>query len=166
MSEANHVYVPPKPIDANKIPNEVFSFLNGENLPFKSGAAIRLSTVDKEGWPHASLLSVGEVLALPDGRIRFAIFPKSTTTENLLRDGRLTLTVPFEKGMCEMRMRAQQINREVEGVPLTFFEARIESIRQHVATYADVLSGVTFCLHDPQTVFARWDKQIAALHSL
>ncbi|MGF1936327.1 MAG: hypothetical protein RM347_018390 [Nostoc sp. ChiQUE02] len=33
--------------------------------------------------------------------------------------------------------------------------------RQHVAVYADVLSGVTFSLHEPQAVFARWDKQIA-----
>jgi hypothetical protein len=68
--------------------------------------------------------------------------------------------------MCEMRMRAQQINKEIEGVPLTFFEAQVESIRQHVATYADVLSGVTFSLHEPHAVFARWDKQIAALRSL
>jgi hypothetical protein len=67
--------------------------------------------------------------------------------------------------LWEMRMRAQQINQEIEGVPLTFFEARVESIRQHVATYADVLSGVTFSLHEPQTVFARWE-QIAALRSL
>lgn len=166
MNEAQHVYVPPNPIDAKEIPSAILSFLNGENLPSKSTTAIRLSTVDKEGWPHASLLSVGEVLALSNGRIRFALFPKSSTTGNLLRDGRLTLTVPFEKGMCEMRMRAQQIDKEIEGVPLTFFEAYVESMRQHVAVYADVLSGVTFSLHEPDAVFARWDKQIAALRSL
>lgn len=166
MNEAHQVYVPPKHIDAKEIPSAILSFLDGNNLPSKSTTAIRLSTVDKEGWPHASLLSAGEFLALPNGRIRFAIFPKSSTAGNLLRDGRLTLTVPFEKGMCEMRMRAQQINKEIEGVPLTFFEAYVESIRQHVARYADVLSGVTFSLHEPHAVFARWDRQIAALRSL
>ncbi len=166
MNEAHHVYVPPKPIDAMQIPSAILSFLDGNDLPSKSTSAIRLSTVDEEGWPHASLLSVGEVLALPDAKIRFAIFPKSSTTANLLRDGRLTLTVPYEKGMCEMRMRAQHLNKEIEGVPLSFFEAEVLSIRQHVAVYADVLTGVTFSLHEPQAVFARWDKQIAALRSL
>ncbi len=91
--------------------------------------AIRLSTVNEEGWPHSSLLSVGEVLALPNAKIRFAISARASTTANLLRDGRLTMVIPFEKGVCEMRMRVQQINQEVEGVPLTFFEAQIESIR-------------------------------------
>jgi hypothetical protein len=122
--------------------------------------------VNEEGWAHASLLSVGEVLALPNAKIRFAISPRSSTTGNLLRDGRLTIVIPFEKGVCEMRLRAQQIHREIEGVPLTFFEAQVESIRHLVAAYADVVSGETFSLHEPQAVFERWDRQVAALRSL
>ena len=166
MNEAHQVYVPPKPIDAKEIPSAILSFLDGNNLPSKPTTAIRLSTVNEEGWSHASLLSVGEVLALPNARIRFAISPRSSTTANLLRDGRVTMVVPFEKGVCEMRMRSQQINREIEGVPLTFFEAHVESIRHLVAAYADVVSGETFSLHEPQAVFERWDRQIAALRSL
>lgn len=166
MNQAHQVYVPPKPIDATEIPSAILSFLDGNNLPSKPTTAIRLSTVNEEGWSHASLLSAGEVLALPNARIRFAISPRSSTTANLLRDGRLTIVVPFEKGVCEMRMRAQQIDKEIEGVPLTFFEAHVESIRHLVATYADVVSGETFSLHEPQAVFERWDRQIAALRSL
>jgi Pyridoxamine 5'-phosphate oxidase len=164
--QRREVQVPPKPIDAREIPSAILSFLDGNNLPSKPTIAIRLSTVNEEGWAHASLLSVGEVLALPNARIRFAISPRSSTTKNLLRDGRLTMVVPFEKGVCEMRMRSQQIDEEIEGVSLTFFEARVESIRYLVATYADVLSGETFSLHESQAVFERWDRQIAALRSL
>ncbi len=40
MNEANQVYVPPKHIDAKEIPSAILSFLNGENLPSKSTAAI------------------------------------------------------------------------------------------------------------------------------
>lgn len=166
MNEAYQVYVPPKPIDPKEIPSAIRSFLDGNDLPAKPLNAIRLSTVNQEGWVHASLLSVGEVLALPNAKIRFAISPKSSTTANLLRDGRLTMVIPFEKGVCEMRMRTQQINKEVEGVPLSFFEAQIESIRHLVAAYADVVSGETFSLHEPHAVFERWERQIAALRSL
>jgi Pyridoxamine 5'-phosphate oxidase len=167
MNEAHQVYVPPKPIDAKEIPSAIRSFLDGNDLPSKPMNAIRLSTVNEEGWAHASLLSVGEVLALPNAKIRFAISPRSSTTANLLRDGRLTMVIPFEKGVCEMRLRSQQINnQEIEGVPLTFFEAQVESIRHLVSAYADILSGETFSLHEPHAVFARWDKQIAALRSL
>ena len=166
MNEANQVYVPPKPIDAKELPSAIRSFLDGNNLPSKPMNAIRLSTVNEEGWAHASLLSAGEVLALPNAKIRFALSPRSSTTANLLRDGRVTMVIPFEKGVCEMRMRAQPINKEVEGVPLTFFEAQIESIRHLVSAYADVVSGETFSLHEPDAVFERWYRQIAALRSL
>lgn len=166
MNEANQVYVPPKPIDPKEIPSAIRSFLDGNDLPSKPMNAIRLSSVNEEGWAHSSLLSVGEVLALPNAKIRFAISPRSSTTANLLRDRRLTMVIPFEKGVCEMRMQTQQINKEIEGVPLTFFEAEIKSIRHLVSAYADVLSGETFLLHEPHAVFERWDRQIAALRSL
>ncbi|KJH70920.1 PNPOx family protein [Aliterella atlantica] len=166
MNEANQVYIPPKPIDPKELPKAIASFLDGNNLPSKPMNAIRLSTVNEEGWAHASLLSVGEVLALPNAKIRFAISPRSSTTANLLRDGRVTMVIPFDKGVCEMRLRSQPIHKEVEGVPLTFFEAQIKSIRHLVSAYADVESGETFSLHEPQAVFERWNKQIAALRSL
>lgn len=166
MNEANQVYVPPKPIDPKEIPSAIRSFLDGNNLPAKPMNAIRLSTVNEEGWAHASLLSVGEVLALPNAKIRFAISPRSSTTANLLRDGRLTMVIPFEKGVCEMRMRSQQIDKAIKDIPLSFFEAHVETIRHLVSAYADVLSGETFSLHEPDAVFARWDRQIAALRSL
>jgi hypothetical protein len=165
MEEANHVYVPPPHTNAGQIPDALVSYLDGNDLANKVGSALRLSTVDSDGWPHAALLSPGEVLALDSRRIRIAMFPKSGTAENLRRDGRLTLTLPFEKGLCEMRMRAHQIKKEVEGVPLHFFEATVEDVRKHVVPYADVLTGVTYSLHEGQTVLERWSRQIAALRS-
>jgi hypothetical protein len=48
-------------------------------------------------------------------------------------------------------------------VPLAFFEAEVEAVRQHIAPYADVTGGVTFALHDPQAALPRWQRQVAAL---
>ena len=165
MSNTEHVYTPPRMIPAHDIPAGVLSFLNGEDLLSKT-QALRLSTVDPEGWPHAALLSAGDVLALPNGRVRLAIFPHSGTAANLERDGRLTLSLSLEGGMCELRMRARKCDQGPPEVPLAVFEAEVERVRMHVAPYADVTSGISFALHEPSAVLARWQRQIAALRAL
>lgn len=164
MSEAEHIYTPPPVAAANAVPAEVARYLDGTDLLAKT-QALRLSTVDAAGWPHAALLSAGDVIALPSGRIRLVLFPQSTTTANLARDGRISLTLALDGGMCELRMHARQLAHSSPDVPLAFFEADVETARTHVAPYADVTSGITFALHDPQAVLPRWQRQIAAMRA-
>jgi hypothetical protein len=61
MSTAETVYAPPGVLSANEIPTGVLNYLNGEDLLSKA-QALRLSTVDADGWPKAALLSAGDVL--------------------------------------------------------------------------------------------------------
>ena len=164
MHEAEHAYTPPHNPVTKTIPDAVARYLDGTDLLAKT-QALRLSTVDQAGWPHASLLSAGDMLALPSGRIRFVVFAQSTTTANLMRDGRLTLTLPIDGGMCELRLRAHRLTHASPDVPLAFFEAELESARMHVAPYAAVTGGITFALHEPQAVLPRWQRQIAALRA-
>lgn len=135
-------------------------------LAAKAHLALRLSTVDADGWPHAALLNAGEILALPGGRIRLAIFPKTAAAANLARDGRLTLTMALDRGLCELWMRARKLGDGTVEVPLAVFEAWVERARKHATSYADVESGVTSSLHDPAAVLARWYCQIAALRDM
>ena len=166
MTPTEHVYSPPRTLPAHDLPAGVRRFLDGEDLLSKT-QALRLSTVDAEGWPHAALLSAGDVLALPNGRIRLAIFANSGTAANLVRDGRLTLSLALEGGMCELRLRARRCGEgSTQEVPLAFFEAAVERVRMHVASYAEVTSGISFALHDPSAVLARWQRQIAALRAV
>ena len=51
------------------------------------------------------------------------------------------------------------------GTPLAMFEAEVQETRTHAAPYADVTNGVTFRLHDPEAVLARWERQIAAMRA-
>ena len=44
-------------------------------------------------------------------------------------------------------------------------EAEVETTRIHRAPYATVTSGTTFALNEPQAVFGRWQRQIAALRA-
>lgn len=158
-----HRYSAPRTSDAGVLPDSVAAYLDGSDLLSKE-QALRLSTVDADGWPHASLLSAGDMLALPPGHLRFVLYPESRTTANLMRDGRLALVLSLDGGVCELRLRARRLDRAPD-IPLALFEARIEQTREHHASYATVASGVTFALHEPQPVLARWERQIAAMHA-
>ena len=162
MTEAEHAYKPLPHIASTDLPAAVARYLDGTGLLEKT-QAVRLSTVDAAGWPNAALLSAGDMLAMPSGRIRFVLFPQSATTANLARDGRLTLTLSLAGGMCEVRLRAHRLAHSSPEVPLAFFEAEVEAVRNHVAPYAAVTHGITFALHEPQVVLPRWKRQIAAL---
>lgn len=62
-------------------------------------------------------------------------------------------------------MHARRLNYSSKDVQLAFFEAEIEAVRRHVAPYATVTGGITFSLHDPDTVLPRWTRQIEALRA-
>ena len=65
MSSPANVYTPPQVVSGIDVPAGVLNYLNGEDLLSKT-QALRLSTVDPDGWPKAALLSAGDVLALSD----------------------------------------------------------------------------------------------------
>ena len=165
MSTAETVYAPPGVLSANEIPTGVLNYLNGEDLLSKT-QALRLSTIDADGWPKAALLSPGDVLALSNGRLRLAIFASSGTAMNLERDGRLTLSLALDGGMCSLRLRARKCHQGMPEFSLAFFEAEIERVRMHRAPYADVTGGISFALHEPSAVLNRWQRQITALRAV
>jgi hypothetical protein len=106
VSDSDQVYQPPKRIATAFMPDEILDFLNGKDLDRKLSQAIRLSTISEEGWPHAAMLSAGEMLALDASEVAMLLYEGSNTSRNLVRDGRLTLTLPLDHGLCEMRLRA------------------------------------------------------------
>jgi hypothetical protein len=163
MRETDHKYTPANVV-FRTLPAAVEHYLDGANLLQKM-QALRLSTIDAEGWPHAALLSAGDMVAMPGGNIRFALFPQSGTVANLARDGRLTVTLSLDGGMCELRMRARRLDHSSKDVPLALFEAEIVAVRQHAAPYAAVTGGITFSLLEPDAVLPRWKRQIDALRT-
>jgi hypothetical protein len=118
MKEAEHFYT--APTTSSKIPDGVARYIDGTDLLTKT-QALRLSTVGSDGWPHAALLSAGDLVIMPSGRIRFAIFPQSTVTSNLEREGRLTIALSLDGGICEMKLRCRRLAHSSPDVPLAFF---------------------------------------------
>ncbi len=141
------------------------TFFNGEDLLSKT-QAIRLSTVDADGWSRVSLLSVGEIVFRPEEGFRFCVYEQSTTAANLARDGRATISLALAGGLWELRLRATACDPKMADPSHAFFKGNIDSAHVHTAPYADVTSGVTFSLHEPSTVLSRWQKQITTLRSI
>ncbi|GLR10972.1 pyridoxamine 5-phosphate oxidase [Mixta theicola] len=164
MESESEVYTRPEPIV--ELPEAVFSRLRGDIKPQAVNEAVRLSTVDADGWPHAAQLSLGEVFAVDRQTLRVALWPHSHTTENLRRDGRLSVAMAYDRGIIEMRGRAIQIAENETDLNLAVFEIDIGNIQLHRSDYADVATGVTFKLHEPEKVEARWQHQRHALSSL
>src|SRR5262245_7451329 len=77
----------------NHLPESVYRRLVGTDLDGESGFTLSLVTVDESRYPRIALLSVGEVLALDEGRLAMALWPGSTTTRSLSASGMGTLAV-------------------------------------------------------------------------
>ena len=161
MNDAEHVYAPPR-TGARQLPDALLRYLDGSELLGKT-QALRLSTVDASGWPHAALLSAGDVLALSPQLLRFGLFAQSTTAANLARDGRVVLTLALDGGLCEARLQVRRL--QPDAGPLALYEGTVAEVRTHAAPYADVSSGIVFRLHQPEAVLPRWQRQLAALKS-
>ena len=125
-----------------------------------------LSTADADGWPRGTHLSEGEVLAMPDGTVRFCTWKSSRSAENLRRDARALLSVAAGGACWELRLRCRERPAPPGAPDLAYFLATAESAEEHRAKYASVERPLTFRLADPAAAVARWAAQHAALRAL
>ena len=145
------------------LPAQVVKRLCGEHLEAHASETIRLSTMGEHGWPHAALLSFGEVLAVSPTELLVAIWPGSNTSKNLRRGSRLTLSLVLDGALIDMRATATLAAEHQTSLDLTVFRVQIEAVKEDRSAYADVISGVTFRLRDQEQTFARWREQIKRL---
>lgn len=153
------------PQPATQLPAALVREFDGDHLEARLADAVRLSTVSEDGWPHGAQLSAGEILAVNAATLLIAVWPHSSTTANLLRDARLTLSLVHDGALLEIRARAHAVAQRQTALELSVFRVEIESVTEHRAKYAEVLSGVTFRLYEPGQVLARWREQIAMLRA-
>lgn len=153
----------PKP--ATQLPAALAREFDGDHLEARLADAVRLSTVSADGWPHGAQLSAGEILTVNATTLLIAVWPQSSTTANLVRDARLTLSLVHNGALLEIRARAHAVAQRQTALELSVFRVEIESVTEHRAKYAEVLSGVTFRLYEPEQVLARWREQIAMLRA-
>jgi hypothetical protein len=98
----------------------------------------------------------------------------------MARDGRATLSLVLDGGVFEIQLRATPVAAPQQRSPapamtpgdhadepqLAFFRATVESTKEHRAKYAEVTTGVSYRLHSPHEVLARWTAQISWLRNI
>ncbi|MFD1887331.1 pyridoxamine 5'-phosphate oxidase family protein [Paenibacillus wenxiniae] len=142
---------------AVRLPAILQKLWNGQQLEHKQQLAMPLLTVSEDGYPHQAMVSAGEVLAMDAQTLRIALWTGTNTTANLLRDGRALLTVVIDGVSYALRLQAMALPElQHTAYPRARFEAKIQHIREDVAKYAELLTGVTYRLHEPEAVLERW----------
>ena len=129
------------------------------------GLTILVLSELEAGWPHLAMVSVGELVVATDGRLALALWPTSTCAANLARTGRATLAMVADGLAFSLRCEVDD-ERPItagEDPAMRGFVLRVIAVTEDSAPYADLLSGVTYRLHDAQATLARWRRTRAAL---
>ncbi len=143
---------------------EIVEFLNGQSLQDKQHEAMLLLTVSEEGWPHAAMLSAGEVLATGSAELRIALWTGTQTSANLKRTQQATLVMIHQGRAIYIRLACESLGvLEHARHPRERFLARVAAYREDVAAYADITSGIAFSLNNPAEGLARWAETLEEL---
>jgi len=153
------------PETQTQLPHILVEYLDGTKLNDRVGEAICVTTVDSAGWPHTSLLSVGEILAIDPGHIRLATWKHSGTAANIAKTGRVSLVLARDHVLWEVFATTTRLTDTHDDQELALFSAAIVKVRAHWVDYAEVLTGVTYRLLDRVDIVKRWTSQITALRA-
>lgn len=153
-----------------ELPPQVLEQLSGRDLWGCFGRVIPVVTVDAAGFPHPALLSFGEVVALDARRIGLATYADSTTTNNMRRNGRLTLLLVEPEGTYYIKGTVRERPGGLPAFPdLAHLEMRVEQVledaaRSEVEGEARITSGIRFGAGpDRQALLKQWEALVAAL---
>ncbi|OAB40264.1 hypothetical protein [Paenibacillus antarcticus] len=141
----------------NQLSLPLFEFFNGKNVSDKQHEALFLLSVDEEQWPHVAMISVGEIVAMNEAELRLSLWRNSVTTTNIIRTGQATIVVILGGIAYYIKLSVQEQSILDERQR---FVATIASIREDVAKYADIISGVRIQLKEPQPVIQHWKETI------
>ncbi|KHD86670.1 pyridoxamine 5'-phosphate oxidase family protein [Heyndrickxia ginsengihumi] len=147
-----------------ELATDVYELLNGKEIVNKQHEAMMLLTVSEDGWPHTAMISVGEIVALNRSELRLGLWPDTSTTKNIIRTKKATLVL-FYKGKAHYIRLSLEKLRELAETPYKRerFAARITWLREDIAKYADITSGVTIELKNSEEVIERWNRTIEDL---
>src|ERR1017187_6913269 len=81
----------------NKLSADLYQRLAGSELQAHAEKAIVICTVDAGGWPHSPMLSYFEGIAKDDRHIRLAVYGNTSTTNNMRRNGKLSIVIVGER---------------------------------------------------------------------
>ncbi|MFQ5426494.1 MAG: pyridoxamine 5'-phosphate oxidase family protein [Gaiellales bacterium] len=148
------------------LPARLQLLLDGHDPGSHVGTTFLLLTSTEANWPHAAMLSVGEVLCVTPRELRLALWPSSTTTRNLTSRSRATIVLVHEAAGYLIRCRATRgPDLELRSRPagLASFALEVAEVFEDVVPYAELTNGITFELTDVHETVEDWCEQLEAL---
>ena len=134
----------------NELPDDLYQRLSGRDLEAYADKVILISTVDAEGWPHPAMLSYFEIIAKDRRNIRMATYKDSSTTANMRRDSKATLSIIDERVAYYVKGSVEEVRREMKSTPynsnLNLHVERVlmDEVNEELEPGAYVSSGVTY----------------------
>lgn len=146
------------------IPEPLHELLDWDQLGEYEGFTLLLLTVRADRWPHLTILSLGEVVALDDRHARLALGQRSTAVRCMTRRGRATLAGVVGNESRSLRLLVYRPGDVPisDAITLARLAASAE-LATSDSRYAELLHGVRFKRHDVDTSIARWAETHHAL---
>jgi len=124
--------------------------LSGENLEAFAEKVILIATVDNGGRPHPAMLSYLEVGARDRTNIRLATYKESSTTENMRRNGKATISIIDKRVAYYIKGSVVELKREMtcarhnSKLNLRVEDVLADAVNEEFEPGAYVSSGVTY----------------------
>ncbi|GAF13974.1 hypothetical protein JCM19045_3262 [Bacillus sp. JCM 19045] len=144
------------------IPDEIVTYLNGEQLEKKSDVAMHFVTIDDNGYPYKAMVSVGEVLCLTETQIRIALWQKTNTVNYVMKSKKATLMVVIPPTAYDLQLDVTFLRYEEESA---LFEATVKNVKSDRAPYAQLTNGVQYQLKSAGQTIELWKKKLKLLKS-
>ena len=139
------------------MPNIIYELLNGKNLEAKKNIVFIFQTINIEGYPHTSMLSVGEIIAVDMENIRLALWPNTNTVQGLELNNKANLVFIYLYKVYYIELDINKISSENKDFyDRAKFSGYIRNVKIDEVEYADVTSGISIELHNPNDVLSRW----------
>ncbi len=154
------------------LPADILARLQSAGRESRANDVILAFSVDEHGWPHATMLSYLEVVALDAVRLRAAVFASSSLARHVRGTGRLTFVLVSAGLACYVKAEARVMGVDLPGLPrLAAIEARVRDVRLDEADpgrdgAGALVSGIIYRRADPAGDAERARPILEALSAL
>jgi Pyridoxamine 5'-phosphate oxidase len=113
----------------SELNDDLWLRLRGDDLESRAEKVILIATVDERGRPHPAMLSYFEVVAVDRHNIRMATYRDSSTTENMRRNGKATISLIDERVAYYIKGGVDELEREMVCAPYNSkLNLKVESV--------------------------------------
>ncbi|HYG58498.1 MAG TPA: pyridoxamine 5'-phosphate oxidase family protein [Symbiobacteriaceae bacterium] len=134
----------------SQLPAPLLEKLNRGTLYREGGLGLAVLTLDEQGWPHVAM-APGAVAVAP-GEVYFALGGSSTSLQNTVRDGRVTLQVAGPDTLYYIKGRATVVRPEMQIMPQeAALRLEVAAVLEDMESFVSITGGIGYryrMMHD------------------